>query len=46
LEGGGSYFKQHSKEVTWEKPRLDGIEFKQLGERVVSGLEAAFEVLR
>ncbi|MCH93657.1 LINE-1 reverse transcriptase like, partial [Trifolium medium] len=38
-----SYFKNHFEEVTWERPRLDGIEFKLLSEGEFKGLEVVFE---
>ncbi|GAU32090.1 hypothetical protein TSUD_152950 [Trifolium subterraneum] len=37
-----SYFKQHFEEVPWERPRLDGIKFKQLRESEAFGLEEIF----
>jgi hypothetical protein len=39
-----SYFKQHFEEVTWERPRLDGIEINQLREGEASALEGTFMV--
>jgi hypothetical protein len=37
-----SYFKKHFDEVTWERPTLDGVDFKQLSQGDIGGLELVF----
>jgi hypothetical protein len=38
------YFRKHFDEVRWERPRLDGVEFKQLSSGDIGGLEDAIEL--
>jgi hypothetical protein len=37
-----AYFQNHFDEVSWERPKLDGIDFKQLSVEEASGIEGAF----
>jgi hypothetical protein len=36
------YFKKHFEEVSWDRPRLDGVDFKQLSSGDVGELEVDF----
>ncbi|MCH87544.1 transposon TX1 putative protein, partial [Trifolium medium] len=38
-----SYFQKHYEEVSWERPKLDGVDFKQLTANEASMLEVVFE---